>query len=169
MQIQGLNSPVYIFNLVWFPWHPSVSPLLDALLLLSKHMCSSFSNVNHPVPCPFCWGYSRFCLSAPEHPCHFTQVIASPVTALYGTGTIASSKKWHLLSAPAADISPSCYVTPCTHTAWPPPNYPNRPVTADSAACSHPLVQLPSLFISSVPRSAFKKSIVPITKQTSEF
>ena len=112
MRIQGLNSPVYIFNLVWFPWHSSVSPLLDALLLLSKHICSSFSNVNHPVPCPFCWGYCRFCLSAPEHSCHFTQVIASPVTALYGTGTIASSKKWHLLSAPAADISPSCYITP---------------------------------------------------------
>ena len=102
--------------------------------------------------------------------------LASPVTALYGTGTIASSKNltsticsWctHLpLLLYHTHAHTHCMAT--TQLSQPPSNRRLCFLFPPPCAWSF-LVQLPSLFISSIPRSAFKKSIVPITKQTSEF
>ena len=153
MQIHGLNTRVLMSNLVWFPWCPSVSPLLDALLFLPKHTPTSPSKVGHPAP--------RFLLEVmagstslpPEHPCRFTQVIAaSPVAAFYGTETIAKLSSKNLTSticSPAANIPPPPTSRPRTHymattqLSQPPSNC--RLCFLLTSPCAWPfLIQLPS-------------------------
>lgn len=102
--------------------------------------------------------------------------VASPVTALYGTGTIASSKNLTSTICSCCTHLPLLLYHTHAHThcmattqlSQPPSNH--RLCFLFPPPCAWPfLVQLPSLFISSIPRSAFKKSIVLVTKQTSEF